>query len=706
MKNLARLTIFTGSFLSFFVQPLVGKTLLPYFGGSSTVWIACLVAFQVLLLIGYGYAFIPARKGWKIHGLFIAVAAVLAMTFPLWKDIVLASFRSLPPVAGVPLAVLSTIGLASVVLSANSTVVQSWVGGNREVYRLYSIGNAGSFLGLLAYPVVVEPFVGLTLQWLGMGLALLAYLGFLLALRFSIVSDKCGGCITQETASAADAAVKPKETIPASPWLWIALPAVSCALMTATTTFLTSDFMPLPLMWALLLAAFLLSYVIGFSKIGERLLGLWIALSIASLGLSVWAMLPKENDLVRFYYNAGAAASLLLIVCTALHSWLCRIRPDVERIPHFYFSIALGGCIGGIAAGIVAPLVFDWVWEYPLTIGVTLALFALLLWSWWIDEYCLLNKIALGLLGVIALVLLIGRADSDACTGTRIYRERGFYGICTVTTQNVPYPYDGSDGEHPLHTFLHGKVAHGLQMREVKPEAEMMPRAYYSLNGGSIPFEDFHRKNTNAHLRAACIGMGIGSLAGCARAGDYLRFYEISPEVIRLAWKSEYFSFLSGCAGKVDVIQGDARLELEKDLAAGVEPFDIIVVDAYSGDSIPTHLITAEAFDLYRKLLKDDGVLACHVSNWHMDLWPVMKAAAKHLGLRPLGSFSGYVYSEFAYGTAWVFMTKDEYHPRMPQNCSIVDWEKVKDIPLITDDCGSLVFNIRFNYQPPYKDEP
>ena len=694
--KLARLLIFLGSFLSFFVQPLVGRTILPYFGGSAAVWVTCLVVFQFLLLVGYGYAFLPARGRRRTHLVLVFCAAALAGAVPFLKGSVIGSLVSLPPACGVFLAVLAITGLVSVVLSANSTVIQSWVGGGREVYRLYSIGNIGSFSGLLAYPLLVEPFVPVAVQWIGLGVAIAVYGAGLAAM-----TQREG--VGVESATRRGAAGTVLTGVPSAPVLWVVLPAVSCALMTAATTFLTTDFVPLPLMWAVLLAAFLLSYVVGFSKIGERLLGLWTGLSVLVLGFAAWSYLPSRQIERHFLCNLGAVLGLLTVVCTALHAWLCRIRPPTARLPHFYFCIALGGALGGFATGVLPPLAFNWIWEYPLCLGAVILLLGLLLLRWKADETVVLNRIALGVLACAALVIAFGRGEDDGQTGRTIYRDRGFYGVISVGSQKVTYG-ENYEKECDFHLFLNGKTAHGAQM--MGEDVRRMPRAYHSLNGGGIPFVE--RRNgwfgdTNRPMRVAIVGMGIGALSAWAEKGDVFRLYEISPEVIRLVGKPEYFSYVTESKGRCEIVEGDARLELEKDLRRG-ERFDIVVIDTYSGDSIPTHMVTREAFRLYRALLKDGGLIAFHVSNWHVNLWPVMKAAAKDLDLEATGVVSGPVYDEYVTGCSWVFMAEKPFSPRLLTCSHLVDWTAIPDRGLMTDDCGSLIFNLAFGFKVPLQD--
>ncbi len=683
--NVAPVAIFLGSFLAFFVQPLVGRTLLPVFGGSAAVWVTCLVLFQILLLAGYGYAFIPAHGGRRTHLALLVLASGTAATAPLWKTPLLAEVAQLTPVLGVSVAVALLTGLVSIALSANATVVQSWRGGGREVYRLYAVSNIGSLAGLLAYPLAVEPFFPLAVQWAALGGAILLY-----ALLVARIRPASGSL----RAPTAKDGISPRPPLGALA-LWTALPCVSCALLTATTTFLTTDFAPLPLMWAVLLAAFLLSYVIGFSRLGERLLPLWAALSVPTLAFAGWSLLPKANSLLRFGYGFAAAVLLLLVVCSAVHAALCRSRPEADRLPLFYFCTSLGGVAGGILTGVAAPLAFDWIAEFPLALVAACGMlaFGILRLNGTREERLLRNG-GLAALGAIAAFVLFASLLGDANGQRRLWRARGFYGTVSVRNDLVRY---ANGTAKDIHVFYHGKTVHGTQL----PDIPAKPTLYYSLNGGGIAFESYAPRKEGRPIRAGLVGMGIGTLATYGRPGDVFRFYEICPEAIQAATATNLFTFLSDSKAKVEIVAGDARLELERDCRRGMPPFDLLVVDAYSGDSVPTHLITREAFALYRSALKPGGVLALHLSNWHMNLWPLAKAAAREFGWQIAGSYSGQVLGEFAEETGWAFLSDRPFVPHMPTCCRLVDWSRISDRALLRDDCGSLLPCIEFNYVPP-----
>lgn len=682
--------------MSFFVQPLVGRTILPYFGGTSAVWVTCLVAFQLLLLAGYGYAFLPAaatsvRR--HTHLLLLAAIAVFTVCVPFFKNTLLSSLTGFSPVLGVVLAVLAVSGLLSLALSSNSTVVQSWVGGGRDVYHLYSISNVGSFAGLLCYPLLVEPFVPLTFQWRILGLGVLAYTALLLRVSDGVSALSCESSDTETATEGV--------SVRAGVLSWLTLPAISCGLMTAVTTHLTTDFAPLPLLWAVLLAIFLLSYVIGFSRRGECLLEVWSGLSIPVLLFAAWAIFPKSDNILRFGSNLIAALLLLLIVCSAIHAGLCRSRPNPARLPIYYFCTALGGAFGGVFAGVIAPLVFETVMEFPVSLVLASGVIALQVRDWRLEaKFDGLRKIAYGGLVVAVMLTILAARTCDRDGGQeRLWRERGFYGVVSVRKDHVVY---ANGDRKDIHAFYHGKTVHGTQLPDT-PLCEK-PTLYYSLNGGGIAFESYAPCRAGKNVRVGFVGMGVGTLAVYGKSGDCFRFYEISPEAIHAATNTNLFTFLSASKAKVEIVEGDARLELEKDRAAGMEKFDLLFVDAYSGDSVPTHLITCEAFDLYKSMLKTDGILALHLSNWHMDLWPIIKAAARHLEMTPVGSYSGPVIGEFAEATGWAFLSTSVFIPRMPTCCRRVQWDAIPDQKLLTDECGSLLQNIRFGYLPPLED--
>ena len=687
--------IFWGAFLSFGLQPMAGRTLLPYFGGTASVWVTCLCAFQFLFLAGYWYAFVPSKTGrWRaaVHLLAVVVAGCLLAGFGLCKDAFLGAFAEFTPLAGVLAGVAASVGVAVVVLSSNSTVVQSWSGGGREVYRLYAVGNAGSFAGLLAYPLFVEPFVSLRWQWLGFAAGTWLYAALLVGVWLTRRPEAGVELPSEDVGKGAD--------IKDGWWLWLVVPLVTSALLTATTTYLTSDFTPLPLLWAALLGAFLLSWVLGFSRIAERALPVLALAAAGVLFAAGYAMIQNGQPLRRFNWNLGSAFAVLLLVCGVLHGWLFRARPETRQLRTYYLCIAAGGAMGGLLCGVCAPLVFESIAEYPLSLLAAGALLFVLFARLGVGQLLWLKVVGWCVLGVALVYVGLAGMDSQEKDYQIIRRERGFYGVVSVRERIARDAMGNECRERSMHN---GTTLHGLQAFELG--FEMVPTMYYGLGGGGIAFKSHPSYTNGVPMRVGMVGMGVGTLAVYGREGDMYRFWEICPEVIEIATNANYFTFLSQSKAAVEIVEADGRLALDRERRAGGEKYDILVIDAFTGDSVPTHLITKEAFPLYSDMLKGDGILAMHVSNWHIDLWPTMKAAAKELGLCKVGVYSPVVAEKLALTSGWVFLSRKSFVPVMPDYCWEVDWDKIRNRPPITDERGSLLFDIRFGVVPPFKEK-
>ena len=699
MKRISILAIFWGAFLSFGLQPMAGRTLLPYFGGSGAVWVTCLCAFQVLLLAGYWYAFMPAvatRRRVAVHLVMIALAGAAMALFGLRGEIVLHALKGQSPLVGVLTGVVTSVGAAYVVLSANSTVVQSWSGGGRGVYRLYAVGNVGSFTGLLVYPLLVEPFVSLRWQWIGFATGTLFYAALLWLVWRQRVQSSGGFDEMHPVVSDGGHCGRRRDGW----WLWVAIPMATSGLLTAATTHLTSDFTPMPLLWTLLLGAFLLSWVAGFSRMSEKALPLMAAAGSVALLAACWAMIPGGLTTHHFNWNLGTAFGLLLVTCGALHGWLFGVRPEANGLRAYYLCIATGGAAGGLLCGVVAPMIFESIFEYPLVITGTAALLAVLVARHGGDrEKTWLRKASWGVLGMAMVCLCVAMACEREENGRLVWRRRGFHGMVSVREKTVR----NAAGEYRARCMYNGTTAHGFQI--LTEGQECTPTMYYGLSGGGIAFKSHPSYVSGTPMRVGMVGMGVGTLAAYGRRGDLYRFWEISQEVIGVATNEAYFTFVPRSKAKVEVVEADGRLALERERNDGEERYDVLVVDAFTGDSVPTHLITEEAFRLYADRLKEDGILALHVSNWHINLWPIMKAAGARLGMFRIGTYSFAAPGEPWAETGWVFMSRKPFKPVMPNYCHEVDWDQIRDEPLITDGRGSLLFDIRFGVVPSFKEK-
>ena len=680
--------VFCGSFLLFLIQPLVGRTLLPVFGGSASVWMICLACYQTLLLAGYFYAH-HFQRAKRLHVVWLGVAAVWTGGLIFARPCLQAWFgNSGSPTLGVLSCVLLVAGLPYVLLAAGSTLVQTWVAqgealkcgsadvpksGGGDVYSLYAVSNAGSLLGLLFYPVVLEPSVPLTMQWLGFAVAVAVY---------AVLMRHTAGLPAR-----APQASPPPIRMPARP-CWFLLPMVSAFLLNAVTAALMVEVTPMPFVWVLTLGAFLLSYVLGFSRVAGYGRRLWCAGALLALVGAAFAR--GQWGTGSFLPNAAAGVAVLLLVGTVLHAWLYERRPPVASLSRYYLALAAGGAAGGLMASLVSPLVFNRVLEYPLILCVCVVLLA-----WRMiqaravasggarhNPVPLLVSVAAGA-GYLALLGLTARQTNS----TLLYRCRNFYGCLAVTRK---YENLGTGKLLPLHYLWCGQTTHGLQVRDAS--YLRVPTAYYGVTGGGGAFAAHPRYQQGQPMNVGVVGLGAGMLATYGRTNDLYRFFEINPQVMQIATTPQLFSFLSDAPCEVHLIDGDARRMLEAEREVGDPPYDLLVIDAYSGDAVPYHLVTREAFRLYLDRLTPEGMLAVHISNWHIDLLPVCKAVAGDLGVYAHGTI-GYADTAVTCGSIWVFMTRQPIpypYSGPPGKRRTVNWDDVRDIRALTDDRGSL----------------
>jgi len=707
-RGLVPLAIFAGSFLLFWVQPMLGRALLPFFGGSAAVWVVCLAAFQFLLLAGYGYAYAVARlphatRG-RLHLGLLLLACVWVVLLLVFVHAGTASRRLTGvPVLDVLLFLLTAVGLPYTLLAAGSTLVQAWVAedlGGRGVYRLYAVSNLGSLLGLLAYPLVVEPYVSIGAQWAAWAAGFVVYtaiLGRLIRGR-----GRTAAATAAQPASPPDSPALPagREETPVAlsarlsrPWLWAALPAASSFLLVAVTNHLSTDVTPIPLLWALLLAIFLLSYVVGFSRAGERLLALWQVLAAAALVVAAWRSATGSGT--AFVTSVAIGALLVFAAGLLLHGWLYAIRPPAAKLTRYYLAIAAGGAMGGSLASLAAPALFATLAEFPL--GLVL-LAALAGWFTWIRNDRELRGLNEAILLCCAAVLfLVGQREWRAARAV-VVRTRSFYGTLTVTEQKIAMRSGRTGVQRNL---SHGLTLHGSELSV--PGVPRFGTSYYGPLGGGLALR-FHPSYSNgAPMRVGCIGLGIGTMAVYGRTHDLYRFYEINPDVVSLAGRTNLFTYLSSSPARIEVRLGDARRTLEEEIAAGDAPFDVLVVDAYSGDAVPIHLATREAFEIYGRRLAAGGILAVHVSNWHIDLLPLCKAAGRALGMNVRGVVSAGDPGHLVGAAVWVFLRRSPLDAPLPSGAAAreVIWKDVRDVRMITDARGSILPFIRFGAQPP-----
>jgi hypothetical protein len=663
------LTSFLAAALLFSVQPLIGKMVLPVLGGTPAVWTTCLVYFQVMLLGGYLFAHgVKPTEGFEskrvgtpyVSGL----ALLLAVGYAL-QPITIGPEVSRSLVRGNPaIILLGVLGVSTalplLMVSATAPLLQCWFALTphpraHDPYFLYAASNAGSLMALLAYPFVIEPALGLSLQsrfW-RTGFLVLAILVLVCGLIARRLSQPAANSSTRTPTT-----VSPRELV----W-WLVLVFIPSSWLMGVTTYLTTDLAAIPLLWVIPLIIYLLSFILAFARSGAPVVGVTSRL------------LPYVITPLVLVMSAGFAHAVWIplhllaffVGCVACHGALAKARPTAARASTFYLTIAAGGLLGGVFTAIVAPLVFTRVVEYPLAIilacavapGVEMRIQWATFHGWLSDlllpatvffltAILVTNQLglaesslgAIGMtiasgLGLLACVtarrrpirfaltvgaVLLASSFSSGVSGRLIHVARSFFGVVRVTI----------DPDLNVHRLFHGTTLHGQQSLEKALVHE--PSTYFTRSGpiGQV-FKWLGPRLDQSGSKVAILGLGAGTLATYARPGQKWTFYEIDPMVARIAGDSRYFTYLRDCrAATKDIILGDARLRLREATDAS---FGLIVLDAFSSDSLPVHLLSREAIRLYRSKLAPGGVLAFNLSNRYLDLDPVLGRQAADAGL-------------------------------------------------------------------------
>jgi hypothetical protein len=639
-------TIFLSAFLLFAVQPMIGKIILPWFGGSAAVWSTCLLFFQAALLAGYLYAhwsthsLRPRRQAMLQIGLLaVSLALLPILPSPSWK----------PSQAGDPslrilLLLTVTIGLPYILLSTTSPLLQAWYVAAKPgaiPYRLFALSNFGSLLALLSYPVLVEPVFtthGQAYGWSGI------YSFFVLAC--GLVAWTALRTNNQQPATPAPT----QEHSEAPPtWtmrvLWTALSACASTLLLAITNHLSQNVAPIPFLWVLPLSVYLLSFILCFEREKVYHRGVFLPLLVIALDGAAYAIYASDgNPNVAWAIPTFVAA--LFIGCMVCNGELARLKPDPRYLTGFYLTIALGGALGGVFVAIVAPHVFHTYLELPLSMVASSALVALVLW---ISPQKWSGKIPVSAVRIAMLAFTVGLAihlGYEKHLADQIFHlsVRNFYGVLRVRDVAA------SEEDTAVRRLLNGTINHGEQLWNAKLRDE--PTSYYGpYSGLGRAMRLFEKRGP---VRVAVIGLGAGVTASYCRAGDFFRFYEINPLALSIA--STWFTFLRDCKADHQVLLGDARLTLE---AQPSQHFDLMAIDAFSSDAIPVHLLTREAFALYFRHLKPTGILAVHVSNRYLDLVPVVSRNARDFGKAAIDVDDQDEEQDYFSNSDWVLVSSD-----------------------------------------------
>jgi spermidine synthase len=710
--------ILASSFLIFLVQPMVGKRILPWFGGTPGVWTLCLAFYQTTLFVGYTYAhllirFAGPRAQIGIHALLVGAAFVSLPVLPAdsWQPTGVAN-----PSANILAMLTSNVALPFIALASTGPLVQAWFARSyphRSPYPLYAVSNIGSFAALLAYPFFLEPRLPLSttgnLWSYAFATTAVAVLGCAFVARLAQAHEQVAGFIDSDRKSE-----KPEATHVA---LWILFSGSAVILLMGVTNSICLDIASVPFLWILPLAAYLLTFVLCFAS--ERTyqpvpyviltliafaltLGLRFVLAFALPLLSREVASSANIIVYSIYVQIPAYCALLFGGCMIMHGELYRLRPPPRSLTTFYLCISGGGALGGLFVGLLAPILFD---DYEearvgLALGILLFLATTALRTMTTNRTTASKwrrrvAAAVGLV-VGTYVLLPPSVDSNVV----IYRERSFFGVLHIA--------EFSDNVIPQRQLISGSTLHGVQFLGSRNGST--PSSYY---GRATGIAAAFLRPKGVPTKVGLIGLGVGTLSAYGREGDSFRYYEIDPAVLHIARDSGYFTFLSTSAANIEIVLGDGRLAIAKEQAqAGSQEFDILILDAFNSDAIPVHLLTTEAFQIYANALATDGVLAAHVSNRHFDLLPLVARLGLEVGLENLVIGTAAAPQFQSQASDWILLSRNPQRLQQlarslrqrtralklpPKHAAMQRMTRLhlEDVPLWTDDYSDLLGVLR-----------
>jgi spermidine synthase len=658
------LAIFLGSTLLFLLEPIAAKRLLPLLGGSAAVWTACLVFFQVALLLGYYLAHLLVTRT-DLRTQIIAYGALLALSVVQLARVVDPTLQAdaQQPIMSVLRLLVGLIGLPFITLSATSPLLQAWFArtttrGREDAYRLFAISNVGSIVALLTYPWLIEPHLTLRAQTI-----LVIVVLVLLAIVVGVIATSVRGAEVDELDTtrekAADVALSTRA-------LWVALPACASLLLAATTTHISQNVAAVPLVWVVPLVAYLLSFVVAFARKS------WPRPLVVVLGMGgligTGLMLTRGLlDIPILPATAGYCLGLF-VLCLFLHSELYHRRPAPRELTSFYFHVAGGGALGAVLVGIVAPLVLPG--NYDVAIGLSLTAALGLLMAWHGDRAMRIVWIGLVTAG-LALIVAQVRSESGS-----LVQVRNFYGTVRVV-------HTHEEGKADVRSLYHGVIVHGRQVFRV--DLRHVPNTYYARTSGlGLALDQCCHGRPR---RIGAIGLGTGTVAVYGTARDTIRFYEINRAVEDIA--RSYFTYLADSPAYMELVRGDARVSLA---AEPPQRYDVLIVDAFSGDAIPAHLMTAQALDIYRRHLAPGGIIAFHVSNTFVSLAPVVGQLARHAGMQAVRVVSAEDLALQVLDAEWVLVTSNaEFLANPAVMRARRPIEEPAGLRLWTDDYSSLL---------------
>jgi hypothetical protein len=604
-------TIFLGAFLLFLIEPLFAKLILPWFGGSASVWATCLVFFQTALLLGYFYADITTRRlapkrQSTVHLGFLLVSL---LWLPIAPQMFWRSHAQVDPAWRILGLLTFSIGLPFVLLSSTSPLLQTWYSrraSGRSPYHLFALSNLASLLALLSFPFLIEPHLSSRQQSI-LWSALYALFAICCSLSAWFNRSNAANAFAANEASAvAEEKASPTFRVKL---LWLSLSACGSMMLLAVTNHLSQNVAPVPLLWVVPLALYLLSFAMVFAK--HQFYSRWLVARLLAVALGTAGYAIYDSSITHaIQISVPLFCSALFVVCLFCHGELVQRKPAARYLTSFYLLIALGGALGAVCVGLFAPHVLSGIYELPIVLLLAAFLGTVVLWHEGWSARFFWATMTVAMCAVLTFNVRTTRQDAVAMM-------RNFYGALRIQefTAGRLLPY---------RTLLHGTIQHGAQYLSF-PE-NRNPTTYYGRTSGVGLALQYC---CNGSKRVGVIGLGAGTLAAYGKPGDLFRFYEINPQVIDVA--NSWFTFLKQSPAKSEIILGDARLSLESELS---QQFDVLAVDAFSGDAIPVHLLTKEAFAVYFRHLKPDGILVVHTSNTYLNLAPLVKLLAEDADYR------------------------------------------------------------------------
>jgi len=658
--------VFLSAFLLFLVQPMVARQLLPVLGGSAAVWTTCLVFFQTALLLGYLYAdFAAARLRPRTQALtHVTLLAAALVTLGLhirasqWGVVwhpMLTIFGLLSLIVGLPYFALS----------ATTPLLQSWYTGSFRTawsYRMFSLSNAGALLALLVYPTLIEPHVTLRTQTRGFSTG------------FFVFAVLCGGIawsvrqtLPERKTIEAENASQPISSQQRA--LWLLLPGCASLLLCAFTSHLSQNVAAIPLLWILPLSAYLLSFIIAFHS--PQAYPRWIMVRLAACTLGILGYLAHDvHQALPVQLSVPLYCGCLFVLCFFFHGEVYRLRPVAGSATGFYLQLSLGSALGSLFVGVIAPNIFRANYEMAMGLVLAAVLALVVMWNFGIVARLFWSALALALVWV-------GVVQARAWQQDALVQLRSFYGTLRVTETHWP-PLAGT-----TRTLYHGTIQHGVQF--FGNGMRMQPASYYAPSSGVGLALRFCCEGRTK--RVGVVGLGAGTIAAYGQPGDVFRFYEIDPLVERIA--RSLFTYLRETPAHADVVLGDARFSINRDRS---DPYDVLVLDAFSGDAVPVHLLTQQAVALYRKHLAPDGILAFHISSQYLDLEPVLAREAQQAGMHAVTVHSAGDESHGIFVSDWVLLTNNEKFLARPEMTGVAHASLMRsDVSLWTDDYSSVL---------------